>query len=168
VFFNLLKRYLCHKPEKDNFGRLYASLSEEIDLMCYCLMSNHFHLLCYQIEEGSMTKLMRCVLSSYSKYFNNKYGLSGSVFETTYKASVIDSDQYLLHISRYVHSNPDEWDDYKYSSIKYYLGKPPPDWLKTKRIKSLFDNQNEYINFLRDNLDQKQSYKMIKSSLADK
>jgi len=168
VYFNLLKRYLGSKPEKDGSGRLYVNLSDEINLICYCLMPNHFHLLCYQIEEGSMTKLMRCVLSSYSKFFNNKYELSGSIFETTYKASMIDSDQYLIHISRYIHLNPDKWEIYKYSSVKYFSGKPAPSWIKTGRIKDLFDSQNEYINFLRDYSDKKQSYKLIKSSLANK
>jgi len=138
VFLNLLKRYLNIEVVNDSSGRPYANLHGKIELTCYCLMPNHFHLLLYQINEHMMPQLMRGVMTSYSRYFNKKYDLSGALFETTYKASMITLDKYLVHISRYIHINPKDWRTYKYSSLPYYLGQHPPEWLQPERVIELF------------------------------
>lgn len=150
VFLNLIKRYLGRNIQKDNCSRVYCNFRGELELVCYCLMSNHFHFLVYQIEPRVMSKLMRCINTSYSRYFNNKYNLSGSIFESDYKASIIYSDQYILHISRYIHRNPKKWLGYTYSSLNYYLKNNSPDWLVMHRVIDLFTSINEYMIFLTD------------------
>jgi len=168
VFLNLLKRYLDIVIRNDSSGRPYANLYGQIELNCYCLMPNHFHLLLYQINEHAMTQLMRFVMTGYSRYFNKKYELSGALFETTYKASIISQDKYLTHISRYIHINPKDWRTYKYSSLTYYLAKTPPEWLQTKRIIELFSSPNEYELFIADYEDYKDTLDDIKHELANK
>ncbi|NCQ54241.1 hypothetical protein GW791_02255, partial [Candidatus Saccharibacteria bacterium] len=155
VFLNLLKRYLDIIIINNSSGRPYANLYGQIELNCYCLMPNHFHLLLYQINEHAMTQLMRFIMTGYSRYFNKKYELSGALFETTYKASIISINKYLIHISRYIHINPKDWRTYKYSSLTYYLAKTPPEWLQTKRIIELFSSPNEYELFIADYEDYK-------------
>lgn len=150
VFLNLIKRYLGRKIQKDNCSRDYCNFRGELELACYCLMPNHFHLLVYQIEPGVMSKLMRCISTSYSRYFNKKYDLSGAIFETDYKASIIYGDQYILHISRYIHRNPKKWLGYSYSSLAYCLNHKTPDWLVIQRVIDLFSSINEYLIFLTD------------------
>lgn len=150
VFLNLIKRYLGRRTQKNSCGRLYDNFRGEIELICYCLMPNHFHFLIYQIEPGVMSKLMRCINTSYSRYFNKKYSSSGAIFETVYKASIIDRDQYILHISRYIHRNPKKWLGYSYSSLPYYLNHKTPDWLMVHRVIDLFTSINEYLVFLTD------------------
>ena len=150
VFLNLVKRYLGRKIQKDNCGRLYGNFRGELELLCYCLMPNHFHLLIYQIDVGAMPKIMGCILTSYSRYFNKKYCLSGTMFGTRYKASMICRDDYLLHISRYIHLNPKNWIDYRYSSLKCYLSNIAPEWLIPNRVLDLFVSSNEYMSFLTD------------------
>lgn len=168
VFFNLLKRHLNIKVENDCNGRPYVNLRGEIELTCYCLMPNHFHLLLYQIDESAMSRLMRSIMTSYSRYFNKKYELSGALFETTYKASMIISDRYLLYISRYIHLNPNKkgWRNYLYSSLQYYLGQHAPEWLQTKRITELFSTLDEYKMFIDDYDDYQSVLDEIKSELA--
>ena len=72
-FLSLLRRYLSKEkldPQSiDNYQKLYDS----IEVLAYCLMPNHFHFLLYQIEKGSMAKLMHGIMTSYSRYFNHKY-----------------------------------------------------------------------------------------------
>jgi len=131
-------------------------------------MPNHFHLLLYQINEHAMTQLMRFIMTGYSRYFNKKYELSGALFETTYKASIISINKYLIHISRYIHINPKDWRTYKYSSLTYYLAKTPPEWLQTKRIIELFSSPNEYELFIADYEDYKYTLDDIKHELANK
>ena len=150
VFLNLVKRYLGRKIQKDNCSREYCNFRGELELICYCLMPNHFHFLIYQIEPGVMSKLMRCINTSYSRYFNKKYDLSGAIFETDYKASTINSGQYILHISRYIHRNPKKWLGYDYSSLSYYLKNKTPDWLVIHRVVDLFSSTNDYLVFLTD------------------
>ncbi|MFZ2125747.1 MAG: transposase [Candidatus Saccharimonadales bacterium] len=168
VFLNLLKRYLNTEIEKDSSGRKYANFHDQIELNCYCLMPNHFHLLVYQINEHAMSQLMRVVMVSYSRYFNKKYELSGALFETTYKASIISLDKYLTHISRYIHINPKDWRAYRYSSLMYYLVKTPPKWLQPERIIGLFSSANEYEIFIADYEDYKYMLDDIKYELANK
>ncbi len=166
VFFNLFKRYLGTENTKDPRGRPYMDLHEKIELNCYCLMPNHFHLLLYQSEPSSMKKLMHAVTSSYSKYFNNKYGSSGALFETTYKASIIGTNSYILYISRYIHRNPKDWHSYNYSSLPYYIGRMAPEWLRPQRILDLFTSGDEYVEFISDIKDYKSSLDDIKSEIA--
>jgi len=167
VFLNLFKRYLCNDGQKDNRGRPYKSLNKMIDLNCYCLMPNHIHLLLYQIDSGAMSKLMHNILSSYSTYFNNKYELSGSIFESRYKASIVSNESYLIYISSYIHRNPKDWLDYNYSSLSYYLRNQSPDWLKPKIILDMFSSSGEYYNFLSENAKYKESFDNILRELAN-
>lgn len=166
VFLDLFRRYLSEEEIKDSAGIPYLKLYEDIELLGYCLMPNHFHLLVYQVNEHAMQRLMRGVMTAYSRYFNKKYKRSGSLFESRYKASRIDSDPYLMHISRYIHLNPKSWQDYPYSSLKYYLNGHDEDWLQESRIIELFKSRKEYAEFVADYESVKESLEMIKYELA--
>lgn len=149
-FFSLLKRYLSRESHTDKQGFAYKSLYDKLELLCFCLMENHFHLLIYQRDEGAMQALMRGVMTSYGRYFNQKYDRSGSLFESRYKASLISSQSYLEHITRYIHLNRKSWQDSPYSSIDYYTGKRQTDWVRPERILSLFSSTEDYRNFVAD------------------
>ena len=164
VFLNMTKRCFYPKNDSDKYNRFCVNLTGAIELNAYCLMSNHFHLLCFQIEPTAMATLMRSVLTSYSRYFNKKYGLSGALFETTYKASIISDDTYLVHISRYIHINPKKWRSYEYSSLPYYIDRNPPEWLRPDKIMDLFSGPNEYLKFIADYETQKIALKETKSN----
>jgi putative transposase len=168
-FLSLFERYLskCIKISKTGVG--YPSYSTNVELICYCLMSNHFHLLIYQKEAGIMSKLMRSIMTSYSRYFNLKYKRSGSVFESTYKASRIDQQSYLEHISRYIHLNPRYYKTYAYSSLVYFTKNKvdEPEWIKPQKILELFKNKQEYVEFVADYESHKQMLDELKSELAD-
>ncbi len=167
-FSGLFARYLSRAQTKDKLGVAYPHYSPSIDLVCYCLMGNHFHLLLYQKEQGAMTALMRSLLTSYSRYFNKKYKRSGALFESRYKASRIDTDGYLQHVSRYIHLNPRYWRRYPHSSLGAYLdSKKSPEWLHSGDIMSLFHSPNAYRVFLADHEDYKQMLEELKYELAD-
>ena len=106
-FLNLLERYFSDELIIGKSGILYPNFINRVEIIAYCLMPNHFHLLLYQFGVMDMEMFMRSLMTSYSKYFNLKYKRTGYVFEGRYKAAIINSDEYLLHISRYIHQNPD-------------------------------------------------------------
>ncbi len=115
-----------------------------------------------------MTNLMRSIQTSYTMYFNRKYDRSGALFESPFKASLIDKDSYLHHISRYIHLNPgDKWKSYPYSSIAYYKGSKDATWLDPTAILDLFENRKEYIQFVEDYEENKQLLDELKWELAN-
>lgn len=168
TFLNLFKRHLSNNKVLDSQGLPYMHLHGKVELLCYCLMPNHFHLLLYQVDPASMSRLMRAVIAAYTRYYNKKYSTSGSLLESTYKASRITSDAYLLHISRYIHLNPKNWRQHPYSSIHAYFGVGNPSWLQPKRVVELFESLPVYADFLDDTKGYKDSLEDIKSELANK
>ncbi len=166
-FTGLFDRYLSGTTALSKSGDPYPNYRKNIELLAYCLMRNHFHLLIYQIDVDATTKFMRSLMTSYSRYFNLKYKRSGAVFESRYKGKRIDQQTYLVHISRYIHLNPRYWEKYTHSSLKFYVDKTPPAWLTEGRITALFDGPGDYMKFIRDYEGQKQMWDEIKHELAD-
>jgi putative transposase len=169
VFLGLLKKYLTGKDSNKTHRHSFKSLKGQVELHSYCLMPNHFHLLFYQKDMDAITKLMRRVNTGYVMYFNGRYGRVGALFQGKLKAAHVNADDYLHHISRYIHMNPEDYQKWKYSSLGYYLGKKKtPEWLKTKRILSLFyDDPKEYLQFIEDYHQTKRELKLLKWQLAD-
>ena len=166
-FLSLLSRYLSPSDTSTYRGLAYAKLHASMELLAYCLMQNHFHLLVYQIDQGTMTRLMRGVMTSYSHYFNTKYERTGPLFETRYRASRIQDDSYLLHISRYIHLNPLDWRRYEYSSFGSYTNAHRPDWLMPAKIQSLFGTAEAYIQFIQDYEERRDELEVLKHALAN-
>ncbi len=168
-FLNLFDRYLSEEQKVDAVGVPYPHLYGTIEVLAFCLMQNHFHLLFYQIDGHAMERLMRSLMTSYSRYFNRKYKRSGPVFETRYKASHIGEYGYLMHISRYIHLNPSRWRGYRNSSLSAYLGKHTQlEWLQPQRITQLFENDSgRYLTFLEDYEETQRMRDELKHLLAD-
>lgn len=166
VFLSFLKRYLGGESGKRTSGALYPSFKGRVELLAFCLMPSHFHLLIYQNDAGSMTMLLRSLGVSYSMYFNKKYDRLGPVFQQRYKAARINDDSYLLHISRYIHLNPDSYKAWQWSSLPYYLGNYQADWVKPDRILELFEGE-DYSRFVEDYTDRRSELEEIKYQLAD-
>jgi len=77
-----------------------------IEILAFCLMPNHFHLLVKQKEEGGITKFMRRLSIGYANYFNQKYKRSGTLFEGRYKSILINQDRHFNYLPYYIHLNP--------------------------------------------------------------
>ena len=153
-FLHLLKFYLSQPqgsedhPLKELTGfvpirpRPLTTLYKKVELLCYCLMPNHFHLLLHQLDRDGMEKLLRSLLTTYAMYFNRRYERIGHLFQGTYKAAFVENDNYLLHLSRYIHQNPPlkkgYLDQYPYSSYPNYLWEKESEWLNTDLILSFF------------------------------
>lgn len=84
--------------QKQNTKRL-------VDIVAYCLLSNHFHLILKEKEEGGISEFMKRVTGGYAWYFNNKHKRSGALFQGRYKAVHIQRNAQLLHVSAYVNLN---------------------------------------------------------------
>ena len=91
-------------------------------------MDNHYHLVIETLRPN-LIKIMHGLNSGYTGYFNKKYKRSGHLFQGRYKAIIVDKENYLLELSRYVHLNPlrakiiNKPQDYKWSSYGGYIRK---------------------------------------------
>lgn len=166
VFTNLLKRYLGSQTEKAQNRVNHPNYFYDIELLAYCLMTNHFHLFIYQTKGDSITKFMRSLTTAYSMYFNKKYKRIGPVFQQRYRAVRITKDSQLLHISRYIHLNPADYKNYKWSSYDCYVNNvyPEGEWLRPLKITSLFDDYKKFVDDYKDYHDE---LEQLKSELAD-
>jgi len=164
-FIKLFERYLSARPAVSKTGEVYPHYLDDIQILAYCLMPNHFHLLLYQVDVPYLEKFMRSVMTSYSRYFNIRYKRTGPVFESCYKAARVGDESYLQHISRYIHLNPKSWDTYRYSSLEYYVHGGEPFWLKTQLILDQFESRNKYTEFVSEYKDQRDELAEIKYKL---
>lgn len=101
-----------------------------VSLLAFCLMPNHFHLILRQETDMGISRFMANISNSYSKYFNLKRKRVGPLFQGTFKAVRVETDEQLLHLTRYIHLNPTtsfliplkELEFYPWSSYIEYLG----------------------------------------------
>ena len=116
-----------------------------VDVLAFCLMPNHLHLLIRQFRDGGVSKLMRKIGAGYGLYYNQKYKRNGHLLQGRYKIVHIKNDNQLKVIFVYIHTNPvailvPNWkeeginsrelqkilnflENYKWSSYQDYLGK---------------------------------------------
>ncbi len=141
-----------HIKEKDRIR--IANYHDRIKMLAFCLMPNHFHLMLEQVDDQAITQFMHTLSTSYSMYFNHKYDRVGPLFQGRFKAAWVDSDEYSMHLSRYIHSNPvslgQDIYTYAYSSLKYYFNQEKPVWLSVDPIMQYFSNTSEYKQFVDD------------------
>ncbi len=145
-----------------------------VDIVCFCLMPNHFHLLLRQIEDNGISQFMKKV-GGYSLYFNTKHERVGSLFQGPFRAVHINGDEQLKHVSRYIHLNPvgltepdwkergvKDWgkindflENYHWSSYLDYIGKKEHMWTKKivrqSAIMEYFDSDiNKYKKYIKE------------------
>src|SRR3989344_2192701 len=128
-----------------------------VELVAFCIMPNHFHLIVKELEEGGITAYMQRVLTAYSKYYNTKYAKSGHVFQGPYQAVHIKDDRQLLYLSAYIHRNPREiskWlnkeDKYPWSSYQDIISENRWDKLLLPDVlMGEFKNRKKYDEFVK-------------------
>ncbi|MDP2668923.1 MAG: transposase [bacterium] len=86
-------------------AKLGNRVTKLVDIVCYCLNPNHFHLILKQRAEGGLSEFMHRLGSGYTRYFNIKYKRTGVLFQGKFKAKHITSNNYLLRAGAYVNQN---------------------------------------------------------------
>lgn len=161
VFIGLFKRHLGKMPEVDRVGREYNWLADDVEIIAFCLIPNHFHLLVYQVEMNAITELLRAVCSSYVTYFNKKYDRVGTLFQGNFKAVKVNNDNYLIHLTRYIHRNPSNYLNWEWSSLSYWVGDKSAFWIKPQRLNDMTSEQ--YLDFVNDEA----GYKLTMDRILD-
>lgn len=127
---------------------------EHVSILAYCLMPNHYHLLVDVHTDQFITKVLHPFFASYVISVNKYQNRVGPLFQGPYKAKEVDSEQSLLHLSRYIHRNPVEAGlvsdpiDWSYSSYPIYSGKKDDALVNTELILSLMGGFTNYEKFV--------------------
>lgn len=161
---SVLARVNNKSPGQNDFDKVrnLVEIGNSFKVASYCLMPNHFHLLIKQVSQpyntNSIVNFMRRISITYSLYYKDKYNHSGSLFEGKYKNIIVDNDQQLLYLTKYIHLNPaellnknQEIKSYIYSSYPRYLGISNTDWLYPDDILNFFSEnkpRTSYVNFV--------------------
>lgn len=159
TFLYFLKRYLTENPNEVR-PRWRVDLFNNLSLLSFCLLENHFHLLLKQKSKDATTIFMRCLSNSYTKYFNQKYTRVGPLFQGKFKAVLVQKDEYLLHLTRYIHLNPIGDKDatrsdlvslekYGNTSLPEYFGERSTKWIKPELVLDYFSNPNSEARFVK-------------------
>lgn len=130
---------------EEYFANFLSVLSEAVErfgikLHAYCLMTNHYHLL-ISTPDGNLQRAMRHIGGVYTQRYNKLQQTDGSLFKGRYKSILIDSDEYLLHVSKYIHLNPidarvvKKLSDYRWSSYPAFIKKNKVEkWLSVDEV----------------------------------
>lgn len=147
-----------------------------VDIICYCLMPNHFHLLLKQRVDNGISNFLSLLANSYTRYFNTKNERHGPLFQGKFKAIRIENNEQLLHVSRYIHLNPysgyvikilDRLEQYPYSSFPEYLTKTQNNRCQNEIILDQFENHQAYRQFILNQADYQKELQNIKQLLLE-
>jgi putative transposase len=155
--------------EKDSVLKRSEDSNKFVELICYCFMPNHFHLLVKQLAENGISIFLSRFANSYTKYFNTKNERVGPLFQGTFKSVHIESEDQLLHLSRYIHLNPlttfvvldRDFLSYPWSSLKVYL-EDNSRLVNTKPVLSEFSSSKKYLDFVLNQKDYQRKLHKIK------
>lgn len=175
VFLSYLKTYLTTKNEDELRQRLsdpiinykekrdvlkllrLNNFADEIRLICYCLMPNHFHFLVKQHSGNTIDSFMNSLCTRYTMYFNRRHRRVGPLYQGVYKAVIVESDEQLLHLTRYIHRNPvrpgSKGDAFRAeimkqpSSYPQYLEQRKTEWIQPEEILEFFSKTNPALSY---------------------
>ena len=157
-----------------------------VEIVAYCLIPNHFHLILKQLMAGGIPKFLHKIGTSFTNFINKKYDRSGSLFQGPYKAIHIDNNDYLLWLSGYVNGNAEihgiaEAEKYQWSSYGSFLGVKEDELitdkeiilrqfseLKLKELSSLKERGEEYKKFVKVVIEESRKRKELEKYLLEK
>jgi putative transposase len=169
--FNYLRD--CRNPAFEEALKIARKGKKLVDILCYAVMSDHYHFLLKELKEKGITEFIRKSNISISKYINIKNSRKGPLFESRFKSKHVDSNEYLLHLSLYIHLNPldiiqgkewrehglKDWEnakrnllDYPWSSLRHFLSKEAVDPMISGEeiILDQFNSKGDYEKFLKN------------------
>ena len=145
--------------ERENYlfflREIRKHLGPHTDVIAYVLMPNHYHLLIHLNSDG-LSEAMRTLTISYTKAVNKRYDRVGTLFQGRYQSILVDKDEYLVHLSRYIHLNPlkaqlvAKAEDWEFSSYPDYVGLRKGTLLRPDIVLSQFPAPSAYRHYVED------------------
>ena len=172
----LSKVLLLEKEERREFFESLEEGVRRVEVIAYCLMPNHFHFLLKQTINGGLQRFLADFQNSYTRYFNTRHNKrNGPLFQGAFKAVHIEDDNQLIHVSRYIHSNPvvsflieeKKLDSYEWSSYPEYIALRQTGICDCDLVLGLFKSSGFYRRFVQDQIDYAKKLERIKHLLLE-
>ena len=144
-----------------------------IDIVAYCLLPNHYHLLVKPNEDNNLSLFMQSLFGSYTQAINKQLEREGPLFQGRFHSILVDKDEYLAHLARYIHTNPvvaelarspQEW---PYSNYKDILGNRGGILKDSSLVPDRFETGHDYQVFVEDYLYSQREIKGLGNYLLD-
>ncbi|MBI4990642.1 transposase [Candidatus Gottesmanbacteria bacterium] len=164
-------KFLVQPSEKQS--EILADLdnpeNRQVEIIAYCFMPNHFHFLLCQLQDNGISKFVANFTNSYTKYFNTKHERNGPLAQGIFKAVLIETDEQLIHLSRYIHLNPvvsfitkdQDLENYQWSSLREYL-KLGNGFCDKEYVLHNFSSCKRYRQFVYDHISYAKELEKIK------
>lgn len=172
-------RFSQYKALTKDFKHAYESnfkkQSPLVEIYSFAFMPTHYHFLIEQMQNGGIQTFIRITQNSFAKYFNIRFDRHGPLFQGTFKAKRVETDEQFVHISRYIHLNPvtsflikfNELREYPWTSFPFYSTNSHNMFVNINKILEMFGNQEKYIQFVVDQVDYQQKLGIIKHLVFD-
>lgn len=161
---------LSNEKRHEIMTQMVTKKERLIDILAFCLMPNHFHFLLKQLTNNGISRFASNLQNSYTRYFNIKHERTGPLFLDQFKAVRIETDEQLLHVSRYIHLNP--YTSYvvkDIESLKKYPWSSLPQYIEEKEgiceketILGFYKTGKQYEQFVFDQADYQRKLDAIK------
>ncbi len=178
LYYNKVKNEICFSElqrsgssQRRQIIGNYNNLSQEekrVEIICYCLMPTHIHFVLQQLTNGGISKIISDTLNSYTRYFNVKRRRKGPLWESRFKSVLVETDEQLTHLTRYVHLNPvtarliENPQDWVFSSFQEYTRIRPQ--IQICRFEQLIGmGKKEYYKFCQDRIEDQRELAKIKN-----
>lgn len=162
--------------KKEFLSRLKNQMPQ-IEIYSFSLMPNHFHFLLKQSKENGIVSFMKLFQESYAKYLNIKTERTGSVFQSKFKSVRIETEEQLLHVSRYIHLNPvasmiikdiNELGQCQWNSYIDYLSTPVThEFIQTKFLSKIIGSNDKLQEFTSSQVDYQRHLQGIKHLILE-
>lgn len=173
--FKLSRLLQIEKVQREQVELILETKNDKlVEITSFCLMPNHFHLLLQQKSDGGISIFLKHVTDSYTRYFNTKRKRVGPLFQGAFKAVHVETDEQLLHLSRYIHLNPlvsfvvkdEDFLSYRWSSLMMYSQRRK-EMISPEPVLGHFKTRNDYIQFVLDQADYGKELEKIKHLQID-
>ncbi|MEA1964608.1 MAG: transposase [Candidatus Aerophobetes bacterium] len=175
---NAREPIFLNDSDKKNFLYILCSVVRRFNWLChsYCLMNNHYHLL-IETPEGNLSKGMRQLNGVYTQLFNRKHHRVGHLFQGRYKAPLVDKDDYLVSLSRYIVLNPvraglvENPEDWRWSSYRAMIEKDKKipcltvDWILSQFDRDRRKAIAKYEDFMREGKEARFPWEALKGQI---
>lgn len=158
----------------NNFLTQIAEGSDQhVQFIAYCFMPTHIHLVLKQLTENGISAFMGNLLNSYARFFNVKHKRQGPLWVGRFKNVLIETDEQLLHVTRYVHLNPvsagltTEIANWQYSSYHQYVSPENNHWPRCSFSELIDLSPNEYKEFVNSYIYDQRELAIIKKLILD-
>ncbi|MEK7071926.1 MAG: transposase [Patescibacteria group bacterium] len=159
-FYNLSRQtsYFAKNSEFKVSSEIIQKITNarKVELNIFTIMPNHFHLLLQEKSQKGVSSYLQRIQTGYAKYFNTKYKKQGHLFQGTFHAVPVETDEQLLYLSAYIHRNSRELNNWKNKEIEYPWSSYQDlvennrwgELLKPGIVLNQFPNANKYYKFV--------------------